>query len=91
MDTIENVLLFGLHLLYKNINFFVCRLVDLGSISQVAGSNSGLRRSQTSSRPREDVQPIMSLAASTNAVGVSVINASGGYVNFSRCTLFHSN
>lgn len=67
---------------YFHISFHhtLCRLIDLGSISQVSGAGQGLKRSQTSSRPSGDMQPLLSLAASANAVGVGVINASAGYV-----------
>ncbi|KAJ1525142.1 hypothetical protein ONE63_009978 [Megalurothrips usitatus] len=68
----------GIDLCYGRWDDHQHRLVDLGSISHVSGSGQGLRRSQTSSRPSGDVQPLMSLAVSANTVGASVISAAVG-------------
>lgn len=65
----------GIDLCYGRWDDHEHRLVDLGSISQATSAGQGLRRSQTSSNPSGDIQPLMSLAVSANAVGVSLMNA----------------
>ncbi|XP_034255321.1 phospholipase D1 isoform X2 [Thrips palmi] len=65
----------GIDLCYGRWDDHHHRLVDLGSISQNSRNSCGFRSSQTSSRPSGNVQPLMSLAASANAVGAGLINA----------------